>query len=79
VRGRIRTVSADRLTDERTGEAYYLARVEVPKEQLTGLDQEIELIAGMPAEVMILTGNHTFFDYLIDPVVNSFNRSFRES
>lgn len=79
VRGRIRDVSADRLVDERTGESYYLARVEVPLQQFQELDANVELVPGMPAEVIILTGSRTFLDYLVTPIVQSFNRSLKES
>ena len=79
IEGRVRTVSADRIVDERTGEAYYLARVEVSSDELALLGADVELISGMPADVMIATGERTFFDYLVAPIVDSFDRSFREN
>ena len=33
---------------------------------------------GMPADLFIETGQRTFFDYLLRPVVDSFSRAFRE-
>jgi HlyD family type I secretion membrane fusion protein len=33
---------------------------------------------GMPAEVFIKTGERTFFEYMLRPVLDSFNRAFRE-
>lgn len=33
---------------------------------------------GMPAEVFIKTGERTFFEYMMRPVLDSFNRAFRE-
>jgi HlyD family type I secretion membrane fusion protein len=79
IEGQVRTVSADRIVDERTGEAYYLARVEVPPHELNRLNADIKLIPGMPADVMIATGERTFFDYLVSPIIESFDRSFREN
>ena len=76
--GVVRQLSADRLTDETTGEAYFLARVEVDRETLAGLDADIALLPGMPAEVMIMTTPRTALDYLLGPVLDSFRRSFRE-
>jgi HlyD family secretion protein/epimerase transport system membrane fusion protein len=76
--GTVRSVSADRLTDERTGEAYFLARVEVDTNELEALKDEVELVAGMPADVLILTGDRTLFDSLFKPVADSFRYSFRE-
>ncbi len=36
IEGKVRSVSADSLRDEKTGMSYYLARVEVDREQLSG-------------------------------------------
>ena len=77
--GVVRQLSADRLTDEATGEAYFLARVEVDRDTLAGLDADIALLPGMPADVMIMTTPRTALDYLLGPVLDSFRRSFRES
>ena len=76
--GIVRTVSADRLTDEATGEPYYLARVEVAGEELERLGDDIDLLPGMPAEVMIATGDRTVIDYLMSPIEDTFRRAFRE-
>jgi HlyD family secretion protein/epimerase transport system membrane fusion protein len=76
--GRLQSVSADRFTDARTGEAYFLAKVEVEPAELKRLAPEIELSPGMPTDVMILTGERTLVDYLIRPFVESITKSFRE-
>ena len=76
IEGRVTTVSADRLTDPRTGRDYYLARV-----QLDERDAErsaVPLQSGMSAEVMIRTGARTAWDYLTEPVSRSFSRALRE-
>ncbi|EKV29247.1 hypothetical protein C882_0554 [Caenispirillum salinarum AK4] len=78
--GTLRSISADRLTDEASGEPYFLARVEVDPEALeTAGGEDVRLMAGMPADVMILTGTRTMLDYLIQPLAESVRRSFRES
>ncbi len=76
--GRVTTVSADRLTDQRTGVDYFLARVELDDDQAAALGDE-RLYPGMQAEVMIVTGARTTLDYLSQPIVESFNRAFREN
>lgn len=75
VEGRLLTVSADRFTDERTGEAWFEAKVEVDP---ASLPEGVRLTAGMPAEVMIVTGERTLLAYLVEPFTDSFARSFRE-
>jgi len=77
VTGRVRTVSADRLTDPQTGQDYFLARVEVPPESLERLQGQT-LLPGMPATVMIKTGERTFFEYLIRPISDRLSVAFRE-
>ena len=58
---------------------YFLAKVEVVPEELERLAPDIELGPGMPADVMVLTGERTLLDYLIRPFVESVTKSFRES
>ena len=78
IHGLLISVSADRLTDEDTGEPYFLGRVKVDAAELEKL-HEIRLTPGMPAEVMIMTGEHTLLDYALAPIRNSLNRGFREN
>ncbi|RLA19898.1 MAG: HlyD family type I secretion periplasmic adaptor subunit, partial [Gammaproteobacteria bacterium] len=70
-------ISADRLVDEETGIPYYLARVEVSEEGREMLGSLI-LVPGMPAEVLIKTGERTLFEYLAQPARNAFARSLIE-
>lgn len=76
--GHVTVVSADALTDERTGAPYYRAEI-VPEEgelaKLTGLT----LLPGMPVEAFIRTQARTPMAYLIKPFTDYFNRAFRES
>ncbi len=74
--GTVLRVSADRLTDERTGTPYYEARVALDPGQPELAD--LKLQPGMPAEVMIVTGKRTALDYLLKPIVTSFTRALRE-
>ena len=78
IHGVVREVSADRLTDERTGQPYFGTEVAVDRAELAGLDGEVALMSGMPAEVMILTGERTFLDYLLRPLYDAVRKAFRE-
>jgi HlyD family secretion protein/epimerase transport system membrane fusion protein len=77
--GTLRSISADRLIEEHTGEPYFLAKVEIDPLELERIAPDIELSPGMPADVMILTGERTILDYLIRPFTESLTKSFRES
>lgn len=77
--GRLIRLSADRLVDEKTQNSYYLARIEVEQTGLKELaDRGLILLPGMPAEVLINTGDRTFFEYLMQPISNIFARSLIE-
>ena len=75
--GRVLSVSPDNIIDERTGQAYYLARIKLDKDPAE-LGNGISLYPGMQAEVMIVTGERTVLDYLLAPITRSINRSLRE-
>ena len=77
VAGRVVSVSADRLIDERTGQAYYRARIELTEDP-TKAFEGATLYPGMPAEVMIVTGARSALGYIFYPISSSLNRAFRE-
>jgi HlyD family type I secretion membrane fusion protein len=77
IKGEVLQVSADRLTDNRTGNPYYVALVGVDQKEVTELPN-IKLYPGMPATVMIPTVERTAFDYIVGPLAMSFNRAFRQ-
>jgi HlyD family secretion protein len=78
VPGTVRTVSADRLMDETKHEPYYLVRVAVDRELVKTQAPSVELIPGMPVEVLIVTEKRTMLDYLAKPFRDALWRSFRE-
>lgn len=78
VLGEVLSISTDVVTTKDTSEApYYLARIKVPDENLT---EEIRegLTAGMPADVVILTGERTVLQYMLDPLSEAIFKSLRE-
>lgn len=75
--GVVTHVSADRLTNEKTGAPYYLARVNLTEEGIRKLGV-LKLVPGMPAEVLINTGERTMLQYLLKPATNAFSRSMIE-
>jgi HlyD family type I secretion membrane fusion protein len=75
--GSVVTVSADSLSDQKTGISYYMARVQIPDEEMGKLGS-LRLVPGMPAEVFIQTGERTALSYLVKPLQDGLARSFRE-
>ena len=76
IEGPVREDSADRLEDPATQQTYYLARVAVDRD---ALPPGIMLSAGMPAEVMIVTGERTLLDDLTRPIADTLRCGMRES
>jgi HlyD family secretion protein len=74
--GTVRTVSADRLTDDKSGQGYY--SVEVALDPGDVKKSRIELQPGMPAEVIVPTRPRTLFEYLIGPLRDEITGAFRE-
>jgi HlyD family type I secretion membrane fusion protein len=77
VRGTATVISADRLTDSKSGNSYFTALVSVDQDELAALPN-VRLYPGMPATVMFPTVERTAFNYVIGPLVMSFNRAFRQ-
>lgn len=73
---RVTQVSADALTDERSGMPYLRAQLQVDPEALAGLQEPIQ--PGMAAEVYIKTAERSPLGFLLDPVSAYFRRAFRE-
>jgi HlyD family secretion protein len=70
-------VSADRLLDKKTEQPYYVAKIRINEQMLQRLEG-VEIMPGMPVEVLIKTGKFTVAHYALSPLLDSFNRSFRE-
>jgi HlyD family secretion protein/epimerase transport system membrane fusion protein len=73
--GKVTEVSPDRFEDQRTGASYYQAQVRIDKDSLAKVPN-LKLFPGMPAEVKIVTGYRTAWDYFFQPMHDSFNRAF---
>jgi len=77
IHGELIEVAADRLTDERTGVPYYTALVKVDEGELAQ-SKQVKLYPGMAVTVMVPTEERTALDYLLGPVMASFDQAFRQ-
>ena len=77
ITGELVKVSADSLVDEATGQAYFEAKVELLEDDLVLLG-EYQLVPGMPADVLVKTGNRTLLGYLTSPLQRMFENSLIE-
>lgn len=76
--GIVDSVSADAFENPQTLESYYTARISIPETSLSSL-AKTKLSPGMPTEVMIITGESTPAQYLIEPLLTAFRSAWRDS
>lgn len=77
VQGELASVSGDLLTDAQSNQTYYLARVKVTPDGMKTLGAR-HLQPGMPAEVVIKTGERTMLTYLLGPLLKRVSGSLKE-
>lgn len=81
VKGRVIYVSADTVQDTanaaQPSRNVYIARVALDQHDMRRL-HEFRSMPGMPAEVFIKTGERTFLQYLLQPLIDRATRAFRE-
>ena len=78
IAGKVATVSADVLTDSRTGGQYYTIRVSVTGGELKKLG-EFKIQPGMQTTVMVKTGERSMMAYLLRPLFRRFATALGEN
>jgi HlyD family type I secretion membrane fusion protein len=75
--GRIDIISADRITDPRSGRSYYKVQVTLLSDQENGKLLQ-RLGPGMPVEVIVPVKARTALDYLLEPLRSSLRHTGNE-
>jgi HlyD family type I secretion membrane fusion protein len=87
VEGSVTYLSADAVADQVVGRPQdqeaakgvsFVVRVRLDQKDLAAKVEGFQPTPGMPADLFIETGERTFFDYLMRPLLDSFLRAFRE-
>lgn len=80
VEGRVIYVSADRLvsSQNQNEHPYYVVRLKIAQALPPEIAPE-QIYPGMPVEAFISTGERTFVDYLMRPLLDSMGKAFRET
>lgn len=76
--GAVTRLSADVFTDEQTGVSYYQAELLPNEGELAKLEGQ-QLVPGMPVEAFIKTADRSPISYLMKPLMDYFNKAFRET
>jgi membrane fusion protein len=77
IEGEVVSVSPDIVTDQRSGATYYPVRVRPRPDGLAKLGT-LALYPGMPAEVFIRIADRSVISYLMKPLTDQMNHTFRE-
>jgi adhesin transport system membrane fusion protein len=75
---KLEQISADTILDEKKTESYYLVQVRTTSSVPARSSQPLAIIPGMTATVHILTGEKTFLQYLLKPIIKTKELAFRE-
>lgn len=75
--GAVSRISADAVTDQRTGVTYYTIRIEIGADEIARLGA-MKLVPGMPVETFVRTGERKVLSYLMKPLSDQITRAFRE-
>jgi HlyD family secretion protein len=79
--GKVRTMSADSFTDEKTGRSYFRAEIVVPEVELNRIRSVIgkgELRPGLPVETVMTVRKRTALQYMLEPLTGALWRSGHE-
>lgn len=84
--GRVTYVSADKVAERQaesveplTGQRFsFIVRIALDERDLRQKVGTFQPVPGMPADVYIKTGQRTFLEYLLQPLLDTFSDSFRE-
>jgi len=75
--GTVTRIAADVTQDQKSGASFYTVRVSVTEAEIARLDG-LKLVAGMPVEAFIQTGERNVMSYLVKPLSDQIMRTFRE-
>ena len=76
IEAQVTSISADRISGSDSGQDYYRARITLSQDALAR--NQVELVAGMGAEVYMKTAPRSPLDYLLEPIVKTLNLGLRE-
>lgn len=73
----VRNVSADAFTDQNSGASYYELEIVPDDGEAVRLGEQV-LVPGMPVEAFVRSADRSPLNYLLRPLLDYFNRAFRE-
>jgi membrane fusion protein, type I secretion system len=79
IEGVVRSISPSSVLDEKTGQGYYVVRMEVPDAEMVKIGGRDRLIPGMPVTTFLKKQDRTVLNYLMRPLTDQIKLAFREN
>ena len=76
--GKVINISADALSDQNTGEQYYLVDVSINSTLSEDDGTEVTILPGMVASIDVLSGKRTVLEYFWQPIAKTKDRALRD-
>jgi len=76
--GRVISISADALSDQQTGQQYYLVDVSLEGTLYEADGSEVTILPGMVASIDVLSGKRTVLDYFWQPIAKTKDKALRD-
>ena len=76
--GKVKSISADALSDSKSGIEYYLVDVSILNTLYEDNGEEILILPGMVATLDVLSGKRTILDYFWQPISKTKNMALRD-
>jgi len=75
--GFVSVIGSDSITEEK-GEQFYVVRIELASNYIDLGKENMSILPGMIAQIDIITGKRTIFNYIFSPLTKVMQESFRE-
>jgi len=76
--GNVISISADALSDQQTGQQYYLVDVSLEGTLYEADGSEVTILPGMVASIDVLSGKRTVLDYFWQPIAKTKDKPLRD-
>ena len=76
--GKVLSISADAISDQQTGQKYYVVDVNIASKLFEKDGREVTVLPGMVASIDVLSGKRTILDYFWQPMARTKDMALRD-
>ena len=78
INGQVNSISADAISDNQTGQQYYIVNVTIDGILYEDNGEEVVILPGMVASIDVLSGKRTILDYFWQPIAKTKSKALRD-